>query len=144
MEMSKQGETRTFKNGHYCNTVREDGSVYIEGSMISESNGKSVIEKLGVSSYPWNNCWGSIYSEKSQKEICCVNSESIKDNDMATSYANAQLIATAPEMLKFLIALAEGLDKMSKNGLEKDSELCTLIEKACYPKTWKQIKELTK
>ena len=94
----------------------------------------NIIEKLRITKAPWNvpeinsDC---VWSDSANKVVCY---------DIQNHELDAKLIASAPDMLKFLINMAFCLDRIGK-GLEDQSELKLLVEKATG-KTWKEIKDL--
>lgn len=155
----KYGETRTFKNGYYCNTVREDGSVYVEKSMVDAGNKMNIIEKLGISAGEWRFNEYDRRIEKVDKanreaSICKIyHREPGTDNYNKRMKANAQLISSAPEMLEALIDEWKFIESYlssntSRNDgfwynefLNRQNKIIVLVEKATS-KTWQEIKTL--
>lgn len=105
---------------------------------MKDNKQKSIIEKLGI------NKWFS------KGTVICENvSEgcSVSVADTALSFggfseekkcANAQLLAAAPEMLEAMIYD----EQLHEQETGRNTERIKIIEKACYPKKWEQIKEL--
>lgn len=118
----------------------------------------SIIEKFGITPGPWSYCESSRKisnedkynknweSHKKDAAICKImHREPGTDNNNETMSANAKLIAAAPEMLEALILMMDEAEKLVASGARKGQPnpyLINIIEKACYPKTWAQIKEL--
>lgn len=99
---------------------------------------KSIIKKLGITQGDcgwYVNSLGKHPNNDSLERLeICWSKDTECVCDTVYEMADARLIATAPEMLEFLIKHAI--------GIEEDCELISLIEKACYPKKWEEIKEL--
>lgn len=159
----KTGETRTFKDGVYNSTVRENGSVYIETDLL---NKKTIAEKLGITKCPWK-CkedlidGGFVVVDGNDTDICLVDYDNISMSPARDiDKFNAQLIATAPEMLEALIDTMVSFDKLfdkipdgsnvEYGELVLIKEMSTaydrfkpIIQKATN-KSWEEIKELLK
>jgi len=138
----KYGETRCFNDDGYVNTVREDGSVYIETQMLSKN--KNIIEKLGITKAPWGfnkNGYDGAWQIKDGNGDCFQSNEDYypwnSDNE-----ADWVLQATAPEMLEALIESYKTLE-YSEYGIFYSAIMKGVIEKAT-DKSWEEIKELIK
>ena len=107
---------------------------------------KDIIEKLGITPGPWNIgtagieenarlCIGVPYNQIAIFD-CWLNKYEGK-----TDKSNATLCAAAPEMLKALIDISMAIfpfDTPRKTGSQ--ARAIKIIEKACYPKQWPEIK----
>jgi len=104
-----------------------------------------IIDKLGVNRESCNNCSTRESSCGCNCRFFCIHNEIEQFRDTAVnsfkSKANAQLIATAPEILEALIDLmtCDALKHMSTTI--DNSKYSRLVEKATN-KSWEEIKEL--
>jgi hypothetical protein len=106
---------------------------------------KSIVEKLGITPWPWRSvfCVDKIYR---------IHSEAITNiaeiGNGLNDKSDSSIIAAAPEMLEALIETCLEIESRYKiiGGFGTLGPVYTknikAIEKACYPKTWEQIKEL--
>jgi hypothetical protein len=115
----------------------------------------SIIEKLGITPGPWEIYPGGNFMKVGNSEWV-KNHESlagavcdIDDWDDKTGHAiknkkvvpNAQLIATAPEMLEALIELCVDLEESCTGRSEIEDKYEPILQKATG-KTWTEIKDL--
>ncbi len=112
----------------------------------------SIIDKLGITPSPWEICSVGKHAENigvcvPYNLICTVDSY-LKSGDKKANIPDAQLIAASPEMLEALIKFAIDLERSMICPAFKDTQwgkyLLPPIEKACYPKSWEEIKERIK
>ncbi len=110
---------------------------------------KSIIEKLGITPGPWR------FTEEPEHSCCYTHSiESKEGNSIADvdGHENAKLITTAPELLDSLIEEWKFIESYlassaSRNDgywynefLNRQNTIKKVIEKACYPKKWEEIR----
>ena len=145
----KHGETRVFTDEGYKHTIKEDGTEYQE---------KSLLEKFGITPGPWEKDYNgtehhikSIADKNKWTPTVCRYNDDFKDGDrpiVADSLtekerqANGKLIAAAPEMLEILIEVEKSLEDAPGGWGYLNELMRSVIEKACYPKSWEEIKEL--
>ena len=97
----------------------------------------SIIEKLGITPGPWimtgsNNHLISTNQEGVDSIIGEFWNKDKKQNNL--------VCLVAPEMLE---ALIKNLDFNQRGYFMKQKILKNIIEKACYPKKWEEIKDLS-
>lgn len=117
----------------------------------------NIVEKLGISSGPWITSEPVEYGidiRKDNKKYSWIASANYVTEGKKKTNANAQLIASAPEMLKALIEEYEFLQGIYDAGCiisgskvnEKIKSILNnkkeAIEKACYPKKWDEIRKI--
>ncbi len=118
---------------------------------------KSIIEKLGITPGPWKHSDGMGYIFADRIGGCTMKMQNMtvantrgygclqyhgEEKAHAEMEANEHLIAAAPEMLEALIVTYKLFDRIGE-GREKDAiEILRVIEKACHPKSWEEIKEM--
>ncbi len=110
----------------------------------------NIVEKLGITPGPLN------YKDDGHGEGFIIDNKCETISRCWCSLEDGNLYAVAPEMLEGLIVdwetiecfLAVEADSIQtewyKLLVERQGEIRDIIEKACYPKKWNEIKELSK
>jgi len=108
----------------------------------------SIIDKLGITPGPWSKTKDlhdpdvCIYDSKNNWLANVGGGEIVNDDEDPISHANAQLIATAPEMFLVIKGM---LDCAETNSMHKAAMLLELMKeviKKATGKTREEIKEL--
>jgi hypothetical protein len=114
---------------------------------------KDLFKELGITPGPWRvdkSHKKDIQTESEETLEICTTTDSVLIGGDCPSHEeqlnNANLIAAAPEMLKALISISKKIEQMKESpglleilSIEDD---ISIIEKACYPKKWDEIKGL--
>ncbi|MCP4393227.1 MAG: hypothetical protein GY804_03015 [Alphaproteobacteria bacterium] len=107
----------------------------------------SIIEKLGITQGPWKRSVSSLQSEERIGATCYIADQKIgyygnTEEEIKRSVNDLNLCAAAPEMLEALISWCAWVE--DSGDYEAEPNFVSVIEKACHPLKWEEIKELIK
>lgn len=106
---------------------------------------KNIIDKLGITVGPWKHTKeGEEWGIDSKDDTICRCPVYPGSNNWPKNYP---LIKSAPEMLETLIDAVLWQEKIGYTK-EQVYDICgdfiKIIEKACWPKSWEEIKRIIK